>query len=443
MARVMIDDLWLKDAPDGTPPSSAAKRALNSARDPLRAKVPDKWRAARYGRGNRWRCRWFHVDADGVRHPKTKSFRLLADAEEFRAAMEDDVRRGRYHDPRQETRLFADVADEWVRGKLDLKTSTRARYERELRVYINPQWGSTPLRAITRNGIQQWVEGLTTGDYPADLPDGRTPRPLRPRSIRNIVKVVMAGVLEYARDQRWIVENPMDKVTIPRIVDSDDDKVYLTIQEVELLADECEKTSGTVDATLVRFLAYTGLRVGEALSLRVGDVDWARSRVRVARTWTDGGKGGQTIGPPKNGKPRWAAAPAFVMDLLRPLTDGQPDDAWLFRAARGGPIWLHNWRTRVWYKALRDAGMEDEGVTIHSLRHTYASIAIAAGADVKTLQRQLGHSSATITLDTYAALWPERLGEVASAVGGAVDAVRRGRVLPDVSERSGNISFVS
>lgn len=66
--------------------------------------------------------------------------------------------------------------------------------------------------------------------------------------------------------------------------------------------------------------------------------------------------------------------------------------------------------------------MEDEGVTIHSLRHTYASIAIAAGADVKTLQRQLGHSSATITLDTYAALWPERLEEVASAVETAVRA---------------------
>lgn len=92
-------------------------------------------------------------------------------------------------------------------------------------------------------------------------------------------------------------------------MDSDDDKVYLSIREVELLADEREKVAGTVDATLVRFLAYTGLRVGEALALRVGDVDWARSRVRVARTWTDDGKGGQMIGPPKNGKPRWAAAP--------------------------------------------------------------------------------------------------------------------------------------
>jgi len=51
--------------------------------------------------------------------------------------------------------------------------------------------------------------------------------------------------------------------------------------------------------------------------------------------------------------------------------------------------------------------MEGEGVNIHSLRHTYASIAIACGADVKTLQKQLGHATASITLDVYAGLWPE------------------------------------
>jgi integrase/recombinase XerD len=67
--------------------------------------------------------------------------------------------------------------------------------------------------------------------------------------------------------------------------------------------------------------------------------------------------------------------------------------------------------------------MEDENLTIHSLRHTYTSIAIANGADVKTLQKQLGHASATITLDTYAGLWPERLGEVSDAVNEARSAV--------------------
>ena len=60
--------------------------------------------------------------------------------------------------------------------------------------------------------------------------------------------------------------------------------------------------------------------------------------------------------------------------------------------------------------------MADEGVTIHSLRPTYASFAIAQGADVKTLQMQLGHSSPSITLITYTSLCPERLDDVAYAI---------------------------
>lgn len=67
----------------------------------------------------------------------------------------------------------------------------------------------------------------------------------------------------------------------------------------------------------------------------------------------------------------------------------------------GGHILDHNWRTRVWYPSVQTAGMDEiEDLRIHSLRHTYASIAIANGADVKTLQSQLGHASATETLNT-------------------------------------------
>ena len=58
MARVSIDDLWLKDDADGNPPTATVKRSLANARDPMKAKVPEKWRSQRYGEGKRWRCRW-------------------------------------------------------------------------------------------------------------------------------------------------------------------------------------------------------------------------------------------------------------------------------------------------------------------------------------------------------------------------------------------------
>lgn len=101
-----------------------------------------------------------------------------------------------------------------------------------------------PLRAITQRDIQEWVSGLSTGDYPAELPHGREPRALKPRSIRNIVRVVMGGVLGYAVDQMWLVANPVEKVVTPKIVDVDDDMVFLTIDEVEELSDAVAMVKG-------------------------------------------------------------------------------------------------------------------------------------------------------------------------------------------------------
>lgn len=413
--KVTIDDLWLKNDDDGNPPSRAAKRSLANSRDPMKANVPEKWRKSRYGVGMRWRCHWTIVK-DGRRVQRVKQFARLAEAQEYAAAMEDDIRRGRYRDPRQELRVLDDVAGEWLASKVDLKPGTAGRYARELRLYILPKWGGMTLRELRPDMLQEWVGQLMDGGYPAALPDGRDSKPLSARSIRNIMKVVLKGIFDYAVSNGWIGENPVDRVTVPKIV-SDDDMVFLSVREVELLADEAEKIGKPVDGLLVRWQAYTGCRIGESLALKVGDVDADKRRARIGRTWTDDGHGGSMLGTPKNGKARNIAIPRFLMPQIKAQMDGMGDDDWLFRATRGGNVWTNTWRTRIWNKAVKAAGMEDAGVTIHSLRHTYASFAIAQGADVKTLQMQLGHSSPSITLNTYTALWPERLDDVADAIG--------------------------
>lgn len=413
--KVTIDDLWLKNDDDGNPPSRAAKRSLANSRDPMKANVPEKWRKSRYGVGMRWRCHWTIVK-DGRRVQRVKQLARLAEAQEYAAAMEDDIRRGRYRDPRQELRVLDDVAGEWLASKVDLKPGTAGRYARELRLYILPKWGGMTLRELRPDMLQEWVGQLMDGGYPAALPDGRDSKPLSARSIRNIMKVVLKGIFDYAVSNGWIGENPVDRVTVPKIV-SDDDMVFLSVREVELLADEAEKIGKPVDGLLVRWQAYTGCRIGESLALKVGDVDVDRRRARIGRTWTDDGHGGSMLGTPKNGKARNIAIPRFLMPQIKAQMDGMGDDDWLFRATRGENVWTNAWRTRIWNKAVKAAGMEDAGVTIHSLRHTYASFAIAQGADVKTLQMQLGHSSPSITLNTYTALWPERLDDVADAIG--------------------------
>ncbi|MDF7641465.1 tyrosine-type recombinase/integrase [Bifidobacterium sp. ESL0784] len=421
MARVFIDDRWLKTADDGTTATPAAKRSLANARDPYKARVPEKWRSSLYGTGKRWRARWYLLRPDGTKIQKSKAFEKLSDAEAYEAGMEDDVRQGRYHDPHQESRIFSEVAEQWLTTKLDIRPGTFGRYKRELRVYINPKWGTTPLRGFTIPALQQWVKSLTEGNYPAELPDGREPKPLSARSIRNIVKVVMSGVFEYAVSNQWTLTNPLKRVTIPKIESHNDDMVLLDISEIELIAEEAGNAGRPTDSLLIRWQAYVGTRIDEALALQVGDLNLDSRQAKIRRTWAEDGNGHLILGKPKSGKSRNVAIPAFLVRQLHNEVNGCRQSDFVFRASRGGPINVHNWRYRVWRKALNFAGMEDEGITIHSLRHSYASIAIANGADVKTLQKQLGHASATITLDTYAGLWPERLNEVADAVNDARD----------------------
>ncbi|MCS5732716.1 tyrosine-type recombinase/integrase [Herbiconiux daphne] len=106
----------------------------------------------------------------------------------------------------------------------------------------------------------------------------------------------------------------------------------------------------------------------------------------------------------------------FLVDEIKPLIDGHKGTDYVFRTVSGDAIHDHNWRTLVWTKAVAGAGLDELGITPHKLRHTAASMAIAAGADVKLVQRMLGHKDATETLNTYGHLWPDRLDEVTTAL---------------------------
>ena len=114
MARAWIEDLWLTEPkvtlPDGTVPSAAVKSLAAYMKTPGKAKVPDRFKTARYGKGKRWRVSWWGIGPDGAKKRGSKAFESRLDAEAFAAAMEDDIRAGRYIDPNDANRSFRDVA---------------------------------------------------------------------------------------------------------------------------------------------------------------------------------------------------------------------------------------------------------------------------------------------------------------------------------------------
>jgi integrase len=165
---------------------------------------------------------------------------------------------------------------------------------------------------------------------------------------------------------------------------------------------------------LLLVAAYTGLRAGELMALRRTNVDLLHRTITVVEQ-VQAIKGGHEVSTPKTSAGRRAVAmPRLVADALQDhlASYSEPGaDGLVFTAPEGGYVRLENFRRRVWAPATVAAGVAP--LRIHDLRHTCASLAIAAGADVKVLQRMLGHASAALTLDRYGHLMPGQAHTVA------------------------------
>lgn len=171
-----------------------------------------------------------------------------------------------------------------------------------------------------------------------------------------------------------------------------------------------------VTVGLLLVLAYCGLRWGELSGLRICDLDLDAKNPRLTVEQTVvADKGYQRIEPPKDYEHRSIPIPAFLVALLRAQIAGRPADAPVFYGIRTGN-WLRNHVYRVgWFDPAATAVGLD-GLTPHELRHTAASLAVSAGANVQAVQRMLGHASAAVTLDVYADLFDDDLDGVATAL---------------------------
>ncbi|PRW64640.1 tyrosine-type recombinase/integrase [Actinopolyspora mortivallis] len=365
-----IDDRWHRTGPDGT-----------------------KHRTDRYGQGARWLLRW--RDPDGKQ--RKKSFRRKADAEAYAATVEHGIRSGSYIDPNAGKILVDEWAKKWLDAQAHLAASTYARYETAVNTHILPKWGNVYLSSVKHADVQQWVSSLASS--------------LSGTSVAKVHRVFSLMLGWAVRDGR-LARNPAEDIRLPR--PSPSEHRYLDHAQVAKLADRCGSYG-----LIVRFLAYTGLRWGELAALTVGRVDLKRRRVHVAESVTE--VNGELVwGTPKTHERRSVPLPRFLVEELASRVNGRPSDALLFTAPQGGVLRVRNFRRAVFDAAVREVG--PKGFHPHELRHTAASLAIASGADVKLVQQMLGHKTATMTLDLYGHLFPDRLNEIADRMDSAVRA---------------------
>lgn len=357
--------------------------------------------------GRRYRVRW----RDKTHRQKEKrGFRTKRDAELYLSSVSVRMATGEYIDPMLARATVGQRHKAWLNAKqATLKPSAYRVLEITWRLHVAPAWEDVALSDVWYSDVQEWVTELAQ---------------IRSPAVTIRAHGILAGIMDTAVRDRRIPSNPCRGIALPR-----KDKKrhpYLTHEQVEQLASEARE-----HGTLVRLLAYTGLRWGEAVALRVENVDLPRRRLQVDENAVNVG-GEIIVGTPKTHKRRSVPFPRFLAHELADLCAGKPRRDLVFGDG-------HNHQRRPdqrkgWYVSAKSRSNVPSDLTLHDLRHTAASLAVAAGANVKAVQRMLGHASAAMTLDTYADLFDDDLDAVSDALDTARSLAGVGTVRDSPSE---------
>jgi integrase len=338
-----------------------------------------------------YRVRWRTPDGKS----RSKTLKRRVDADRFLTSVEHSKDVGTYLEPSRSKVTAGAWTRQWLAGQTHLKPSTRARYGSIVDAHILPRWDGTPISHVTHADVQTWISGID----------------LAPASVRYIHRV-FSLIMELAVRDKRIPSNPATGVRLPQAANPD--KRFLTPEQVHHLADAAAQYPipevGEQYRVLILVLAFCGLRWGEMAALRVKRVDLMRRRLTVAESVVQVGSR-LVWGTPKSDAARSVPIPRSLVPMLTEVVAGKGADDLVFTTWRGKPLRNLNFRRDVFDRAAQDANLGK--LTPHELRHTAASLAVSAGANVKAVQRMLGHASAAMTLDVYAGLFDDDLDGVA------------------------------
>jgi len=276
--------------------------------------------------------------------------------------------------------VLGEYLDSWLNVvKETIMYGSFRRYEAICRLHIKPHLGSVRLNQLSPMQVQ--------GLYKIKLDSGLSPRTV----------VYIHTTLHKSLQQavKWSL--------IPVNVVANVDKPKNRSKEVKPLDEEqvrrlLEAAGGNPLESLYLIAVTTGLRQGELLGLKWSDVDLEGGILKVRRTVYNG-----VINPPKTKKGKRSVT--LTKRAIRSLENHPRECEWIFCTKTSTPISCHNLHNRSWKPLLRKAGLPID-TRFHDLRHTAATLLLTKGVHPKIVQEMLGHSSISITLDTYSHVLP-------------------------------------
>ncbi|HIF58965.1 MAG TPA: site-specific integrase [Rhodospirillales bacterium] len=343
---------------------------------------------------------------------KTVYAKTKAELKEKIKALQAEIDGG-YIVPSNKVKI-SDVADQWLpfhAKKTGIAESTQLSYATTIRRHIVPMFRKLPIQNLTEFAI------ITKMDGKQDLSS----------STRRKILITLRLVVKFAKRQGIISKDPMEHIPLPR-------QVNVTDRDMHCMNNEQSRgfltaIGGMRFQNLFTILLSTGMREGELFALSVRHIIDDYRFVQIRRTLSDDVNGCPQIRPqPKTSASRRTiplpeiARAAVLSEMALRMREGRQGHDLLFSTAGGTHHRRQNVIRRHFRPATKKAGLTD-AMTIHDLRHTYATLALNAGIGVHLISKMLGHASVSITIDLYGHALPD----ATAAAAGLVDDVLSGR----------------
>ena len=285
--------------------------------------------------------------------------------------------------------------DVWYENyaKIKVRPSSHQTYKGYIENHIKPNIGDIPLEKLTTLDLQRLYKTLLANGRVDRLESKGQPKGLSPKTVRNIHQI-LSSALKLAQEQRIILTNPAEGCALPKVEHRE--MKTLPVEQLQSFLREA-KDSGVFELYYLELA--TGLRRGELLGLKWEDIDLEHGDLRVRRQIAR--INGKVVEAPLKTKNAYRTLPLAedTISILNEQKKKVGSSPWVFPSATGGPISpdsvLH-----MLHRVLKRAGLPQ--VRFHDLRHTFATLALQNGVDIKTVSGMLGHFSAGFTLDTYA-----------------------------------------
>ena len=302
---------------------------------------------------------------------------------------------------------------EWLRtwyelySKPNLRETTQEQYTNFLEKHLIPNIGDIPLDKLTSLRLQKLYQDLRTSGRV--IQNNVECSGLSPKTVRSI-HMVLHSALEQAVKEGLIKKNPTDGCNPPKL-----ERKEMKVIQPEQIGAYLQAAANRNVLPMFYLELTSGLRRGELLALLWTDLDLEKKSISVCKS-VRGSQGELKVSAPKTRHSiRTVVIPRQTVDLLIQQHNLHPDNPYMFPSPVTGTMYHPDAAGRIHRKLLKEAGIEP--VRFHDLRHTFATLALQNGVDIKTLSGMLGHYSSGFTLDTYTHITDKMQQEAAEKVG--------------------------